>query len=100
MLIKEWFDSVGSKMFGGDGVQTVDEALGHDEDEDESAVCVSDDGDEFESVGHATGAAAKFVDGVQPADGEVLEGVPPIADPAMDPLYFMKLAEARGKVFM
>lgn len=97
-LLKEWFDAKGFKLFGGDASQTLSDVIGSDSEDDGedggAAQEADDDGDELE---HASGGSVKVSCPVVP--DLPVEGDGKLAEPETDPLFFVKLSEARGTVF-
>ena len=82
------------KLFGSDAAQTMYDVVGDDSDEDSDQEIGEDAGD---AEDHSSGGAVKVSDALHPQ--EKIEGETTVATADSDPLFFVKLSEARGKVF-
>ena len=93
--MQDWFEAKGKTFFGGDASQHVEDIIGYNVDSDSESEDLEDGGS---AVAHATGGSVKHGDAVTPNAEECAEGVEKLEDPTSDPLFFAKLAEARGMV--
>lgn len=96
-VVQDWWDRKGLKLLGSDAGQDIDDVIGSDNEDEVDYIGQNDDFD-GPKLAHTTGGAVTAACSVTADPDKPVQGEITLLEPATDPLYFVKLAEARGTV--